>query len=128
MVIVTRVAGSGGAAWIDGLGDRVWVTDQAGTRAVPVDEDLTDPRAGNRDRLPDGVLHTAYDHMIAHGLDLPPYTRLAEAFRELIRGRPLPPGPAPATFADGVAAMEVLDAIRRSARERSWVRVGAPYA
>ena len=31
--------------------------------------------------------------------------------------------PAPATFADGAAVMAVLDAIRRSSRERRWVTV-----
>jgi predicted dehydrogenase len=80
--------------------------------------------------LPPGVLHTAYDHMIAHGLDLGPYTCLAAAFRDLIRGRdngaPVTlDDPRPATFADGVAAMEVLDAVRRSAREHgAWIDVG----
>ena len=119
-VVLTRVAGASGAAWIDGLGDRVQVAYAAGTRTVPVDDDL--PR-GRPEPLPDGVLHTAYDHMIAHGLDLVPYTRLAEVFRAGILGQPPPPGPPPATFADGVAAMEVLDAIRLSARERRWVAV-----
>lgn len=32
-----------------------------------------------------------------------------------------PPGPRPATFADGLADMLVLDAIRRSATERTTV-------
>jgi predicted dehydrogenase len=49
------------------------------------------------------------------GIDLAPYTRLAETFRDLISGSPIPPDPRPATFADGVANMVVLDAIRRSA-------------
>ncbi|MHB8463421.1 MAG: Gfo/Idh/MocA family protein [Acidimicrobiales bacterium] len=122
IMITTRLAGSFGAAWIDGLGADVWVADANGTRAVPVDEDL--PR-GRAPRLPDGVLQTAYDHMIAHGLDLPAYTRLAEVFLARITGDPAPAGPVPATFADGVAAMEVLDAIHRSAREGSWVTVTA---
>jgi predicted dehydrogenase len=38
--------------------------------------------------------------------------------------RPLPPGPVPATFADGVAAMQVMDAIRRSAATRQREVVG----
>ena len=36
-------------------------------------------------------------------------------------GRPVPDDPRPATFADGVADMSVLDAIRRSAAKREWV-------
>ena len=121
MAIHTRVAGTDGAAWIDGVGADVWVTDRYGTRAVPVGTDLPAPRY---EPLPTGVLHTAYDHMIAHGLDLPPYSRLAEVFAARIRGQPDPAGPAPATFADGVAAMQVLDAARVSASERRWVTVG----
>ena len=90
---------------------------------MPVGDDL--PRLGHAgpDPLPAGVLHTAYDHMIAHGLDLPPYTRLAETFRDLIGGEPVPAEPRPATFADGVAQMAVLDAIRQSAATRTWVDV-----
>ena len=78
---------------------------------------------GGSEPLPPGVLHTAYDHMIAHGLDLPPYTRLAETFRDLILGRSIPAEPRPATFADGVAQMAVLDAIRTSAATQTWVDV-----
>jgi hypothetical protein len=48
-----------------------------------------------------------------------------QTFRELIRGRSLPPDPVPATFADGVANMLVLDANRRAAKERSWVEIGS---
>ena len=90
---------------------------------MPVGDDL--PRFGDTgpEPLPPGALHSAYDHMIAHGLDLPPYTRLCETFRDLINGSPIAAQPKPATFADGVAQMEVLDAIRQSAATREWVRV-----
>jgi hypothetical protein len=37
----------------------------------------------------------------------------------------LPDDPAPATFADGVANMVVIDAIRQSARDRAWVDIDA---
>ena len=53
------------------------------------------------------------------GIDRAPFTRMAETFRDLILGRPVPPDPAPATFADGVALMEVMDAIRASADDQS---------
>jgi predicted dehydrogenase len=120
MAVVTRVAGSLGTAWIDGLGDQVWVSDRAGVRQVPVGPDLPPVRF---EPMPSGVVDTAYDRMIAHGLDLAAYTRLAEVFRALIVGDEPPPGPAAATFADGVAGMEVLDAIRASTRSRRWERV-----
>ena len=48
------------------------------------------------------------------GIDFRPYTCLAERFRDLILRRAVR-GELPATFADGVANLAVLDAIRRSA-------------
>ena len=122
-LIETRVVGSKGTAWIEDVGDKVFVADARGTRQVPVGDDL--PRFGpdGPEALPPGVLHTAYDDMIAHGLDLPPYTRLCETFRDLILGKSIPAEPAPATFVDGVAQMEVLDAIRQSAATHDWVTV-----
>ena len=64
--------------------------------------------------LPAGSVSTAYERMITFGVEYGPYTRLAAAFRDLILGLPSE-GPPPATFADGVAMMTVLDAARRSA-------------
>jgi predicted dehydrogenase len=119
MLVETRVVGSEGSAWIEGLGSTVRLADGSGTREVPVAGDLQ-VAPPEPEPLPAGVLHTAYDRMIAHGLDLPPYTRLATTFRELILGRPVPDEPRPATFADGVAAMAVLDAIRTSAGTGTW--------
>jgi predicted dehydrogenase len=122
-IVLTRIVGSTGTAWIDGLGAHVWVANGDGQRQLPVPEDLR----GNEPSpaLPPGVLHTTYDRMIAHGLDLAPYTRLAAAFRDRILGR-LAAGPAqPATFADGVADMAVLDAIRRSAADQIWAGVAS---
>jgi predicted dehydrogenase len=49
---------------------------------------------------------------------------MAETFRDLILGRTVATDPAPATFADGVALMRVLDAVRRSAADGGWVPVG----
>jgi len=122
-LIETRVVGSKGTAWIEDVGEKVFVADADGTRQMPVADDLPRFDEGGPEPLPAGVLHTAYDHMIAHGLDLPPYTRLCETFRDLIQGTPIPASPRPATFADGVAQMEVLDAIRQSASTHEWVTV-----
>jgi len=122
-MIETRIAGSAGTAWIDGISAGVWVSDATGTRRLPIGDDLPQPQ--RPEPLPAGVLHTAYDHMIAHGLDLPPYTRLAEAFRDRILGRPVVDDPRPATFVDGVEGMAVLDAVRLSASEGRWVDVEA---
>jgi predicted dehydrogenase len=120
-VLVTRVNGPRGSVWIDGLSDAVFLADRSGTRALPVLEEL---RAGPPDPAPADALRSAYERMIAHGLDVAPYTHLARIFRDRILGRPLPDWARPATFADGVAQMEVLDAIRASAaRGGEWVAV-----
>ena len=125
-IVTTRVAGTAGTAWIEGIGSTVKVADRDGTRTIPVGSDLP---TGRPEPLPPGVLHTAYDRMIAHGLDLGPYTCLAAAFRDrILAARGLRPAPAddpkPATFEDGVAGMAVLDAARHSARANgAWVGI-----
>ena len=110
VLVATRIAGAKGTAWLEG--DAVMVADRSGSRAVDVPDDL---RLGPPDPPPGDLLVTAYDMLHSMGIDLAPYTRLAETFRDLISGSPIPPDPRPATFADGVASMVVLDAIRRSA-------------
>jgi predicted dehydrogenase len=119
-LIETRVIGTAGTAWIDGLGDTVRIADASGARQLEIPDDLrTAPPAAP----PRSILTTTYERMIGHGLDLGPYTRLAEHFRARIEHTAPPPGPLPATFADGVADMAVLDAMRRSAAEGASVTV-----
>jgi predicted dehydrogenase len=121
-LIESRVVGTRGTAWIDGLGDAVSVADALGTRRLELADDLrTTPPSSPP---PPELLTTTYERMIGHGLDLGPYTRLAEHFRARIEGTEPPAGPPPATFADGVADMVVLDAARRSAAEGRTVTIG----
>ena len=117
-LITSRIAGTKGTVWTEG--DRVQIADASGPRDVPVPDDLV---TGPPEPPPADLLVTAYDLLHATGIDIGPYTRLAETFRDLILGRAPAEDPAPATFVDGVAVMEVLDAIRRAAAERSWVPV-----
>jgi predicted dehydrogenase len=117
-VFITRIAGTTGTLWVDF--DAVSIADRDGTRQVPVPDDLSLPPA---DPPPGDLLVTAYDQLHAFGIDLPPYTRLYKTFADLVAGRPVPDDPRPATFADGVEDMKVLDAIRRSNAERAWVPV-----
>ena len=117
-VILRRYSGTKGTLWFEG--DDIWVADSEGQRKVDPPEDLlTDPP----EAPPTDFMVTAYDWMHAHGTDIGPYTRLYEVFRDTIAGAPLPDDPVPATFADAVADMEVMDAIRRSFAERSWVEI-----
>lgn len=119
-IVLTRVVGTKGTAWIEGVGATVRVADGSGTRTLAVTEDL--PTEGGPP-LPDGLVDTAYERMTAHGLDFGPYTRLAEVLSARIDGRPDPPGPSAATFVDGVRDVAVLDAVRRSAAEGITVTV-----
>jgi len=102
---IIAVAGPGGTLWV--TGDEVHVADRTGTRVLDVPEDLALPD-------PPGIDRDDPSYAFQH-LELPPAIRLAEHFRDRILGAGLPAGPSGATFYDGVAAMEVLDAIRRSA-------------
>ncbi len=119
-IVITRVVGSEGSAWIEGVGATVTVATARGTRALPVPDDLP---SGGGPPLPDGVVSTAYERMISHGMDFGPYTRLASVLRDRIEGNPVPPEPRAATFADGVADIAVVDAARRSAAGGGWVQV-----
>jgi predicted dehydrogenase len=120
IVVETRVTGSAGTAWIEGVGDKVRVADASGVRTLDVPDAL---RSDPAPPLPSGAVTTTYEQMITFGVEYGPYTRLAAAFRDRIRGVPSA-GPQPATFADGVAQMAVLDAIRQSAGLAGrWVEV-----
>jgi predicted dehydrogenase len=117
-VMIGRITGSRGTVWTEG--DTVHVADKNGTRTIDVPEDL---HVAAPDPPPADLLVTTYDFLHSMGIDYGPYVRLFETFRDLIARQPVPADPRPATFADGVANMVVLDAIRRSAAERSWVTI-----
>jgi predicted dehydrogenase len=100
---MVRVAGTRGTLWFEADGS-AWIADAAGERALPVPEALKLPAvmvAG------EGYRQSAYE--------IPPSIRFFETWRALIEGRTPASSVAPANFEDGVAAMQVLDAIRASA-------------
>jgi predicted dehydrogenase len=111
ILVETRVTGSEGAAWIEGVGSTVKVADRSGTRTLEVPEDLL---TENAPALPEGSVNTTYEQMITFGVEYGPYVKLARAFREAIAGN-AQDGIRAATFADGLAQMAVLDAIVSSA-------------
>jgi len=120
ILVETRVTGTSGTAWIEGVGDTVKIADDGGTRTLPVPDWLRNEQSP---ALPPGSVTTTYEQMITFGVEYGPYTRLAASFRNAIEGR-ASEGPSPATFVDGVAQMAVLDAVRRSAaRHGSWTEV-----
>jgi predicted dehydrogenase len=120
VLVETRVTGSRGAAWIEGVGAKVKVAGPDGVVTRPVPDGVADEPAPP---LPDGAVTTSYERMITFGVEYGPYTRLAAAFRDLIAGRSVE-GPPPATFIDGVAQMAVLEAIMESAgNDGRWTAV-----
>ncbi len=119
-VATTTISGTIGSAWLQG--DDVFVdTDSgAGPQRVPVPADLVNPPP---DPPPADLLVTTYDMWHSTGIDLAPFTRIYRVMRDRILGRDVADDPAAATFRDGAAAQAVLDAIRRSAHDRTRVIV-----
>jgi predicted dehydrogenase len=119
-LVETRVTGSTGTAWIEGVGSVVKVADADGVRTLPVPDDLL---VSSAPPLPAGAVSTAYEQMTTFGVEYGPSLRLASAFHARILGKRVP-DPQPATFVDGVAQMAVLDAIRHSsASGGAWTSV-----
>ena len=121
MLIHTRIAGTGGTLSI--AGDTVRVADRHGDRELEVPPDLATVAPVGP---PSDLLVTAYDLLHSTGIDLAPYTALAGAFRRRILGLPVDDEPPLPTFADGMAAMAVLDAARRSAAGSGFEPVVLP--
>jgi predicted dehydrogenase len=117
-VVSMRLSGSTGTIWTEG--DAVWLADRDGAKRVEPPGDLL---VNPPDPAPTDLMSTTYDFMHASGIDMGPFTRLFEVLRARSNGRPVADDPAPATFADGVADMVVLDAIRQSSAERRWVDI-----
>jgi predicted dehydrogenase len=109
---MTRVVGTHGTLWTEG--DAVFVADRDGARQLPVPSDLVLPEAPE---VSDDPRHR-FTHM-----ELGPYTRLCEVLRDAVEGRPIEAPVTVPTFADGVACMEVLDAIRLSAADGGALQV-----
>lgn len=106
-----RIAGTEGSIWIDN--DKVFLATKEDTHQLDMPKDLllpqvvpsTDPR------------QQTVEWQRLTSLELSPYTQLCKHLRALIEGSH-PPGPVcPATFDDGVRSMNVLEAVRRSARQ-----------
>ena len=99
---MNRVAGTHGTLWMENGG--VWLADREGTRQLPIPDELALAPEAPSDDPAKPYLH----------IELPPAKRLCESWRAAIAGQPAGPVPV-ATFADGVACMAVIDAIRASA-------------
>lgn len=112
---ITAVAGTAGTVIVRGT--EVRFADASGSRTLAVPPELALPAP------PENV--TDPRERFTH-LELGPYARLCAVLRAGVEGRPADSVVAPPTFADGVAATEVLDAVRASAASGGvQVAVGA---
>ena len=106
-----RVAGTEGSIWIDN--DKVCLATRDGTHELEIPEDLlltqaapsTDPR------------QQTMEWQRLTSLELSPYTQLCKHLRAMIEGNHPPSPVCPATFEDGVRSINVLEAVRESARQ-----------
>jgi predicted dehydrogenase len=99
-----RCAGSKGTIWIEA--GKVMVADNSGMRELPVPDDLLLP-------APPPAADSASSNRLSH-FEIGPFTRLAQALHDAIAGGSTSsPVPVP-TFADGLASMRIMDAIRSS--------------
>ena len=116
-----HIAGSKGHIWFDFNALRL--ADGNGERDMPVPADLQLPPPPP---LTEDPRNQRIDWQSMAYVEIAPYTELCKSMAAAIRGEKAPSPVAPATFADGVAHMQVLDAIRTSARNRGAnVRVAA---
>lgn len=107
MATMWRCAGTHGTVWTEG--GKVFVANKDGTSELPVPDDLilpppppaADPNSANR---------------LSH-FELGPFTRLCEALRDGVEGRDVKSAVSVPTFRDGLACMQVLDAMRASAAQ-----------
>jgi predicted dehydrogenase len=126
LVMATKVTGDKGGAWIQsgaayGDPEEVWVADANGRRQIEMPADLVNPPP-TPFPIAD-LIQTEQDRWHTQGFDVPPYARLFSQMKARIEGRePTVPERA-GTFRDAAAGQAVLDAARRSAAERQWIRV-----
>lgn len=104
MTTLWRCAGTTGTVWTEA--GKVMVSDKTGTHELPVPDDLVLPPAPP-------AADPNSSRRLSH-LELGPFTRLCEALRAGIDGRDAAAAVPVPTFRDGLASMEMLDAIRAS--------------
>jgi predicted dehydrogenase len=109
---VARVCGTEGTIWTEG--GEVRFAGRSGARTLEIAPALALPPAPP---ITGDPRHETARWKGLVQVELAPYTVLCRTLKAAIEGRPAESPVAPATFADGVACMQVMDAIRASARE-----------
>ncbi|MDG2004686.1 MAG: Gfo/Idh/MocA family oxidoreductase [Novosphingobium sp.] len=114
MLDVTRASGSDGTLWTEG--GAVHFAGRDGTRELEAPAEYTlpeQPPIGSDPRFDSDRWRTLV------GVELAPYTALCQSLKSAALGVPPASTLPAATFEDGVACMEVMDAIRASAANGS---------
>jgi predicted dehydrogenase len=109
---VARVCGTEGTLWTEA--STVHFSGRGGDRTLPIAPELVLPPAPP---ITDDPRHESLRWRGLVQTELAPYTVLCRSLKSAIEGTPAASPITPATFADGVACMEVMDAIRASARD-----------
>ena len=105
---ITAVAGTTGTLWVSG--GEVWRADRAGSRVEPLPADL------------EAALDVPGLDASGRSIEFLPFVRMARYLAQRIREPGTSPAPAGATFADGVAVMDVVDALKLSSQSGGDVR------
>lgn len=101
--LMWRCAGTKGTVWLDK--GTVFLADKDGTREIEVPAEFALPPAPP---TADGT---------PAGFEVPAFMRLCEHFRAAIEGRAIASSAPVPTFRDGLAVMQMMDAIRASAAD-----------
>jgi predicted dehydrogenase len=124
--VQTRVLGSDATAVIEGVS--LYRYDNNGKSLIEADADvlaMLDPGIARDSRPAEGLPPTGegvYAEIHAHDGSYIEQTALCAAFKRRILDRGYD-NPALATFKDGFAAMQVIEAVERSQREGKWVEL-----
>ena len=108
MATMWRCAGTKGTVWTEQ--GKVMVADKAGTRELEVPADLMLPPPPPPDPNPNSPTRASH-------FEIGPFTRFCEALRAGIEGRADTSPVKIPTFRDGLASMQVLDAMRASSAQ-----------
>ena len=134
-ISINRVVGTKGAIWIESRSfniveaqgprtdaQEIRLADADGVRTLPIAADLALPATPPASADP---RHETIKWKQLVPMELPAYMRLCEAFYAAIKGRALAHPVPPPTFRDGLASMEVIDAVRASAAQGgALIRMG----
>ena len=115
-LFATRVSGTKGSLWVEG--PNVVVADADGQRTLEPPPEFV---YAEMPESPRDLIESTYDVLCASANAIAPYTTLYTGVREQMSGEAASHPTRAATFEDGVIGQRLLDAVRRSSREGTWV-------